>query len=106
MTMRTVDWVAGKVRLIDQTRLPGEYVLLELESVEAVAEAIRAMKVRGAPAIGVTAALGLGMAAWQARGLSVEAFRQRVGEAAALLRGTRPTAVNLFWAIDRVLATG
>jgi methylthioribose-1-phosphate isomerase len=103
---RTVDWADGKVRLIDQTRLPAEFVLIDLETPEAVADAIRTMKVRGAPAIGVTAALGLALAAEQARDLEPAAFRERIATAAALLRTTRPTAVNLFWAIDRILALG
>jgi methylthioribose-1-phosphate isomerase len=101
----TVDWVEGKVRLIDQTRLPGEFALVDLRNVEEVAEAIAAMKVRGAPAIGVTAALGMALAAREAVGAADrETFLARLEAAAARLRGTRPTAVNLFWAIDRMLA--
>src|SRR5256885_16108708 len=96
-SVRTVDWADGRVRLIDQTRLPAEFVLLDLESLDAVADAIRTMKVRGAPAIGVTAALGLALAAGQWRDLDPVEWQQRIAGAAAVLRGTRPTAVNLFW---------
>jgi methylthioribose-1-phosphate isomerase len=103
--LRTVDWADGGVRLIDQTRLPYELVVEELTTVAAVADAIRTMKVRGAPAIGVTAALGMAVAAREAAKATssrVE-FLGRLREAAELLRRTRPTAVNLFWAIDRML---
>ena len=101
---RTVWWEEGRVRMIDQTRLPEELVILELHSDEAVAEAIRSMRVRGAPAIGVAAALGLALAARAARSESLEPFQRRLATAAERLRGTRPTAVNLFWALDRLLS--
>ena len=101
---RTVWWEEGRVRMIDQTRLPEELVILELDSDEAVAEAIRSMRVRGAPAIGVAAALGLALAARAARSEPLEPFQRRLAEAAERLRGTRPTAVNLFWALDRLLS--
>jgi methylthioribose-1-phosphate isomerase len=104
--LRTVDWADGAVRLIDQTRLPEELVLLELTDVEAVADAIRTMKVRGAPAIGVTAALGMALAARAAAESAPDraTFLARLRPSAERLRGTRPTAVNLFWAIDRMWA--
>lgn len=102
---RTVDWVEGTVRLIDQTRLPEELVVLDLAEVEAVAEAIRSMRVRGAPAIGVTAALGMALAARAAAAApDRDAFLACLEAAAARLKETRPTAVNLFWAIDRTVA--
>jgi methylthioribose-1-phosphate isomerase len=100
---RTVWWEEGRVRMLDQTRLPEETLILDLHTVEEVAEAIRSMRVRGAPAIGVTAALGLALAAHAARSEPPEAFRRRLTEAAARLRGTRPTAVNLSWALERLL---
>src|SRR6476646_7814966 len=90
---RTVWWEEGRVRMIDQTRLPGEFVILDLETDEAVAEAIRSMRVRGAPAIGVTAALGLALAARQAETEPCGRFELRLKEAAERLRQTRPTAV-------------
>jgi methylthioribose-1-phosphate isomerase len=101
--MLTVDWRDGAVRMIDQRRLPGEFAFLELRDWREVAEAIRTMAVRGAPAIGVAAALGLALAAREAATEPAEAFWPRLREADAQLRGTRPTAVNLFWALDRVL---
>src|SRR5262245_33944374 len=98
----TVDWADGAVRMIDQRRLPGEFVVLELRDYREVADAIRTMAVRGAPAIGVAAALGLALAALAAAA-APDQFWSRVREADATLRSTRPTAVNLFWGLDRVL---
>lgn len=90
------------VDLIDQTRLPDEEVRLRLESAAAVAEAIRAMRVRGAPAIGVAAAMGLAVELARHTSLEPAAFREKLDEAYELLRRTRPTAVNLFWALERM----
>jgi methylthioribose-1-phosphate isomerase len=100
--MRTLEFDAdrGTLKLVDQTRLPRETVLIECRTAEDVAEAIRAMRVRGAPAIGVAAAYGLALAA-QSRPDDVVGALER---AASLLRRTRPTAVNLQWALDRVVA--
>jgi methylthioribose-1-phosphate isomerase len=100
---RTVDYHNGKVLMIDQTRIPDELVVLELSTPEEVADAIKTMKVRGAPAIGVAAALGVALAA-NADGVSdVHELYDKLEHAARLLRNTRPTAVNLFWGIDRML---
>lgn len=99
----TVDWRDGVVTMIDQRRLPGEFLVLELRDHREVANAIRTMAVRGAPAIGVAAALGLALAASEAAGEGSETFWQRLREADATLRATRPTAVNLFWGLDRVM---
>jgi methylthioribose-1-phosphate isomerase len=100
----TVSWRDGAVRMIDQRVLPERFELLELRDCGEVAEAIRTMAVRGAPAIGVAAALGMALAAQSARSESPERFRERLRQAAEELRGTRPTAVNLFWGIERALA--
>jgi methylthioribose-1-phosphate isomerase len=89
--------------MIDQTCLPEELVILDLETPEAVADAIHSMRVRGAPAIGVATALGLALAARQAQSGTTDQFQRRLTEAAERLRRTRPTAVNLFWAIERLL---
>lgn len=93
MTFRTVGYEPGKVTLIDQTKLPTEVTYVDLTTVEDVARAIETMVVRGAPAIGITAAYGIAVAA--RTGVPFE-------EADARLRRTRPTAVNLFWALDRM----
>ena len=92
------------VRILDQTLLPTEEAYRDLDSVEAVAEAIRALRVRGAPLIGIAAAMGVVVAVGQ--GASGAAGQQRldaVVRACALLGATRPTAVNLHWALDRML---
>jgi methylthioribose-1-phosphate isomerase len=101
--MRTVDWHDGKVRLIDQRKLPWELALADFEDYRAVAQAITDMVVRGAPAIGAAAAFGMALAARQCGETDRLAFIGCLDEAAALLKQARPTAVNLGWAVDRLL---
>src|SRR5262245_60019857 len=102
--IRTLEWTdRNTVRMIDQTRLPGELVLIEHSDHREVAASIREMRVRGAPAIGVAAAFGLALAARQSGASTLAGLLADLEAAAAVLRATRPTAVNLFWAIDRVL---
>ena len=100
---RTVDYVDGKVLLIDQTRIPHELVTIELDTPEAVADAIKTMKVRGAPAIGVAAALGVALAVGEPDGDDPQKLYESAERAGRMLKATRPTAVNLFWGIDRML---
>ena len=99
-----IRWSADgrAVDIIDQTQLPEREVRLQLADVDAVADAIRRLAVRGAPAIGIAAALGLALDAAAHTKLDKENFLQRVEQSAALLRNTRPTAVNLFWAVERM----
>ncbi len=99
---QTVSWNNGKVRLIDQTFLPVTLVYIDCDTVESLWEAIRSLRVRGAPAIGIAAALGVAMAAVQSVTTEREAFRQEVLRAVEYLRTARPTAVNLFWATERM----
>ena len=99
--MRTIDWVDGTIRIIDQTRLPTEEVILSLTTVEEVAEAISSLRVRGAPAIGVAGGLGIALAAHRARE-NDEDVGEAISQAASLLASTRPTAVNLRWGIERI----
>ena len=101
--MRTVAYRDGAVRLIDQTLLPERLDSLDCRAVEEVADAIRAMRVRGAPAIGVTAAFGLALAGDHSDARDPAAWLAELERAAALLRATRPTAVNLAWALERCL---
>ena len=101
--MRTIEWRDGKVLTIDQTRLPTETVILELSAVEDVAEAITTMKIRGAPLLGAAAAYALALAACRSRAQKRTEFIRELDEAAQMIRHTRPTAVNLFWALDRIL---
>ena len=100
----TVSWVPGKVRLIDQTALPESLNYVELSDWRDVVEAIRTMVVRGAPAIGCTAALGMALGARGIISDGRESFLKRIVSMADAFRASRPTAVNLFWAVDRMLA--
>lgn len=102
--MRTVDWQDEHVVMIDQRRLPGALEWLHLHDVPAVAAAITDMAVRGAPAIGATAGFGLALAASRSTAASVSALRAELDDAARILRAARPTASNLGWALDRLLA--
>ena len=100
----SMDWEFGNgfPALIDQTRLPTEFVEIDCRDVPAVWEAIKALRVRGAPAIGIAAAYGAVLGA-RARGQSgADSIRRALGDATAYLRTSRPTAVNLFWALDRM----
>jgi len=98
----TLRWSEAGVVLLDQRRLPGEEVYLTLRSVEEVAQAIEQLAVRGAPAIGCAAALGVARAALDSRAADVAALRADLEAAAQRLARTRPTAVNLFWALGRM----
>lgn len=102
--MRTVEWYNGQVRMIDQKRLPFALEQVDLPTVEAVAEAIRDMTVRGAPAIGAAAAFGLALASQQSRAATMDGLRHDLQQAAQLLKAARPTAVNLAWAVDQLMA--
>jgi methylthioribose-1-phosphate isomerase len=106
--MRTLEYDPGQqaLLLIDQTRLPHETRMITCRTAEDVADAIRSMKVRGAPAIGVSAAYGLALGAAEFSGNDPTAFLAHLEACDALLRKTRPTAVNLHWALDRSLAQG
>ncbi|MFZ5915908.1 MAG: S-methyl-5-thioribose-1-phosphate isomerase [Chloroflexota bacterium] len=101
--MRTVEWHQAKVRLIDQRQLPHELVFVEFDDYRDVAWAIKDMYVRGAPAIGATAAYGLALAAQQNSAATVSGLLAGLARAADDLRATRPTAVNLAWALERLL---
>lgn len=102
-TMRTVSWENGRVKMIDQTALPLKLSIVSYTKPEEVANAIRTMVVRGAPAIGVAAAMGLALSARRSKATNIPDFIRDVESSAVLLRSTRPTAVNLFWGIDRVI---
>ena len=106
--IRAVQWSsAGTLRIIDQRRLPGEYVERDLATLDEAAEAIRTLAVRGAPAIGVAAAIALAQAAdavMEHREVLRVDLLDAIRAGAAVLRATRPTAVNLAWALDRMLA--
>lgn len=101
-----VAWASSSdaIEILDQTELPGAEVRLALGSAAEVAEAIRALRVRGAPLIGITAAMGLALEAAKSTGLPRDGFLRRIDDTYALLVATRPTAVNLRWALDRLRA--
>ena len=98
-----IIWQNDRVLLIDQTCLPGEYKIVEINSSEEMARAIKTMIVRGAPAIGVSAAYGIYLGAKEISITDKNEFLKQLEEIAVMLRQTRPTAVNLFWAIERML---
>ena len=100
--IKTVEWTSGGVRMLDQRLLPTEEKYLILRSYEEVADAIRKMVVRGAPAIGVSAAMGLALGASQSVGSSVADLAFDFKHMCKIMGATRPTAVNLFWAIERM----
>ncbi|MEM0344492.1 MAG: S-methyl-5-thioribose-1-phosphate isomerase [Thermofilaceae archaeon] len=100
---KTIEWVDGRVRLINQLKLPHELEYIETDDWRRVADAIRRMEIRGAPAIGVAAAFAMALAATKSRAVMMEEFLTEMEVCANELRRTRPTAVNLFWAIERVL---
>lgn len=100
--MKTVFWQNGKVKLIDQTKLPLEEVFLSYQRWQDIARAIKTMKVRGAPAIGVTAALGVALAASKSKAKTTKALLAEVDRVSNSLARTRPTAINLFWALERM----
>ncbi|NLF02575.1 MAG: S-methyl-5-thioribose-1-phosphate isomerase [Anaerolineales bacterium] len=102
--MRSVEWHNGKVRMIDQRILPAEFRLVEFEDYRDVARAITNMVVRGAPAIGAAAAFGMALAAAQHSAADRPALLAQLHEAGAVLNAARPTAVNLSWAVRRMLA--
>ncbi|RCK75082.1 MAG: Methylthioribose-1-phosphate isomerase [Anaerolineae bacterium] len=102
-TFRSIEWKNDALWLIDQRKLPKEVAYLELTDYHQVAEAIKSMIVRGAPAIGAAAAYGLALACNQSSASRVEALKEDLTKAAEVLRQSRPTAVNLAWAIERVL---
>jgi methylthioribose-1-phosphate isomerase len=100
--IKTVEWTDEGVRMLDQRLLPTEEKYLMLRSYDEVAEAIKKMVVRGAPAIGVSAAMGLALGAKQSVGTSVADLEYDFDYMCEVMSGTRPTAVNLFWAIERM----
>jgi methylthioribose-1-phosphate isomerase len=104
-TIQAVRWSpdGDAVRIIDQRLLPAEYVERDLRTLDDVCEAITTLAVRGAPAIGVAGAMGLVVSLAHHRGDSAERFEERMKEHASRIRATRPTAVNLPWAIGRML---
>ena len=102
--IKTVEWTDEGVRMLDQRILPMEEKYLMLRSYDEVADAIKTMVVRGAPAIGISAAMGLALGAKQSVGTSIADLEYDFDYMCEVMGSTRPTAVNLFWAIERMRA--
>ena len=100
----TIAWEGetGSIIYIDQTLLPGRCEVMRCTTVDDLARAIRRLEIRGAPALGIAGAMGVALAATRSREQGLDRFREEIRRAADLLKGTRPTAVNLSWGIDRV----
>ena len=102
-SIRTVEWKNNKVIMIDQTKLPNELVFVEYDNYNQVADAIRNLVVRGAPAIGVSGAFGLALAALESNSTSKENLISDLQRAKQILFETRPTAVNLAWGLEQIM---
>jgi methylthioribose-1-phosphate isomerase len=100
--IQTLEWTEQGVRFIDQTKLPMEETYVTCKTHEQVAEVIRTMVVRGAPAIGVAAAMGIALAVKNSKAETVGDLKRDFNQACDVIGKTRPTAVNLFWAIRRM----
>ncbi|MGQ9538663.1 MAG: S-methyl-5-thioribose-1-phosphate isomerase [Candidatus Bathycorpusculaceae bacterium] len=103
MSMRTIEWRGGTVVTINQLKLPHETEFLQLENCDEVAEAMKTMKIRGAPLLGAAAAYALALAAHHSKAKEKKELIRELEEAAEKIRKTRPTGVNLFWAVERIL---
>jgi len=103
MTLRTVDWKDDSVIMIDQTKLPNELVFVKYTDYNDVAQAIRTLVVRGAPAIGVSGAFGMALAALQSKSETKEGLLSDLEKAKKILFETRPTAVNLSWGLEIIM---
>jgi len=100
--MKVVEWLGDRVRILDQTRLPHEEVYLELNDDHSIASAIVELKIRGAPAIGVVAGYGIALSALKIETTSRKEFLKEFQDIVSTIAATRPTARNLFWAVDRM----
>ena len=102
-SLKTVEWKDNKVVMIDQTKLPNELVFVEYDDFNQVADAIRTLVVRGAPAIGVSGAFGLALAALQSNASTKDELLSDLENAKKILFETRPTAINLKWGLDKIM---
>src|SRR5262249_40232994 len=100
--IKTVEWTDAGVRFIDQTKLPTEETYVTCKTYEEVADAIRTMIVRGAPALGVTAAMGVALGVRDSHAEDLVALKRELDHICEVIASTRPTAVNLFWGIRRM----
>ena len=103
MTLRTVEWKNDSVVMIDQTKLPNELIFVKYTDYNDVADAIKTLVVRGAPAIGVSGAFGIALAALQSSSKTIEGLLFDLEKAKKILFETRPTAINLSWALEKIM---
>lgn len=102
MHIRTIDWKNNKIRLIDQTKLPRKFVYIDIDNLKDLWQAIKIMQVRGAPALGAAAGLGMYLGIKDYPGADWQGFSHKLNAAAKYIAGSRPTARNLFWGIERI----
>src|SRR5918993_2698785 len=101
----TIDWQGETIVMVDQRKLPGQEIYVRCRTAQEVARAIRTMVIRGAPAIGVAAAMGIALGMRRSAAKGTKQYAVEFQKSCDLMAGTRPTAVNLFWAIDRMKRT-
>jgi len=102
MPVKTIEWVDDKIRIIDQTLLPTRVKYLDIKDHASLARAIKKLRIRGAPAIGIAGAFGVVLGIWNFHGEDKKRFLSRLNKVIDHLASTRPTAVNLFWALERM----
>jgi methylthioribose-1-phosphate isomerase len=105
MPIPTIEWADGRIHLIDQTLLPNEFHQIYCDDVESVWEAIKSLRVRGAPAIGIAGALGAVLGIWKSKATNYPDLAAELKKVTDYLATSRPTAVNLFWALKRIEQT-
>jgi methylthioribose-1-phosphate isomerase len=105
MGLKTIDWANGKVRIVDQRLLPERLVYMNCTTPEDVWQAIKHLAVRGAPAIGIAGAMGVALGMRRSRAKNFKGFMRDLRRVSAYLATSRPTAVNLFWALERMART-
>jgi methylthioribose-1-phosphate isomerase len=103
--MRTIDWnnESNTIKLIDQTLLPSEYKVIECKTIESLCEAIKSLRIRGAPALGAAGGYGIALAAVLSKTDNMDDLTKDLQSAAETIKSTRPTAVNLAWGVERVI---
>ena len=102
MNISTITWTKGKVRLIDQSRLPQDATFIYCHDLDSVVDAIKTMKIRGAPALGIVAALGVVLGVQKVKSKRFKDFEKELNKSCEKLLNSRPTAVNVYWAIERM----
>lgn len=105
MRFNTIEWKNNNIRILDQTKLPLKEIYLEIRTVKLLANSIKRLSIRGAPAIGIAVGYGVALSSFNSKSLEIEKAKMRVLNDIEILRNTRATAVNLFWALDRMKRT-